>query len=84
MERQYVLKRLILGEFDLNDARIFMPVEMPALPVPRLDRSEFLRDAFANRPDFQQALAQADAEDIRLRFAHNQLLPQVDVVGPMA
>lgn len=81
MERQYLLKRLILGEFNLNDATVFMPVEIPALPVPRLDRSVFLRDAFANRPEFQQALAQADAEDIRLRFANNQLLPQLDLVG---
>jgi outer membrane protein TolC len=81
MERQYLLKRLILGEFDLHDTRVFMPVETGPLPVPKLDRSAFLRDAFANRPEFQQALVQADAEDVRVRFAYNQLLPQLDVIA---
>jgi outer membrane protein TolC len=81
MEKQYLLKRLILGEFDLHDTRVFMPVEMRTLPVPKLDRSAFLRDAFANRPEFQQALVQADTEDVRVRFAYNQLLPQLDVIA---
>ena len=81
MERQFLLKRLILGEFDLNDTHVFIPEEMPPLPVPKLDRSAFLRDAFANRPEFQQALVQADAEDVRVRFAYNQLLPQLDVIA---
>jgi outer membrane protein TolC len=75
------LKRLILGEFDLQDTRVFIPVEMRSLPVPKLDRSAFLRDAFANRPEFQQALVQADAEDVRVRFANNQLLPQLDIIA---
>jgi len=81
MERQFLLKRLILGEFDLNDTHVFIPEEMPPLPVPKLDRSAFLRDAFANRPEFQQALVQADAEDVRVRFDYNQLLPQLDVIA---
>ena len=81
MERQFALKRLILGEFDVNDARVFLPEDTPPLKLPRIDRSALLAQAFANRPDFQQVLADADAQDIRLRFARNQLLPQLDLVA---
>jgi outer membrane protein TolC len=49
--------------------------------MPAADRSRLLQLAFANRPDFQQALAEADAQDVRLRFAKNQVLPQLDLVG---
>ena len=81
MERQFALKRLILAQFNVNDTRIFLPTETNALNPPPIDRSFFLQQAFANRPDFQQALAEADAQDIRLRFARNQLLPQLDLVA---
>jgi outer membrane protein TolC len=81
MERQFALKRLILDQFNVNDLRIFLPQTEPSLGVPRLDRSNFLQQAFAHRPDFKQALAEADSQDIRLRFARNQLLPQLDLVG---
>ncbi len=80
-ERQFALKRLITDRFEVNDARIFLPVAEPPLTPPSIDRSFFLQQAFANRPDFQQALAEADAQDIRLRFARNQLLPQLDLVA---
>lgn len=81
MERQFALKRLILEQFNVNDARLFLPNDAPVLNIPKLDRALFLQLAFANRVDFQQALADADAQDIRLRFARNQLLPQLDLVG---
>lgn len=81
LERQFTLKRLILSQFEMNDNRVFVPVAEPPLPVPVLNRSLFLQQAFANRPDFQSALADADAQDIRLRFARNQLLPQLDLVA---
>lgn len=81
MERQFLLKRLILEQFDVNDASIYVPLKEPALAVPSLDRSAFLRLAFEKRPDFKQALLEADSQDVRLRFARNQLLPQLDMVG---
>ncbi|MES2572173.1 MAG: TolC family protein [Verrucomicrobiota bacterium] len=81
MERQFALKRLILDQFNVNDLRIFLPLAEPPLGVPALDRSFFLRQAFAHRPDFRQALTEADSQDIRLRFARNQLLPQLDLVA---
>lgn len=79
LERQFELKRLVLDKLDRNDRRVFLPVELPALRVPKLDRTELLAQAFQNRPEFQQALARADSEDVRIRFARNQALPQVDL-----
>ncbi len=81
LERQFALKRLILDQFDVNDAKIFLPMAEAALKVPTLDRAALLQQAFANRLDFQMVLAEADAQDIRLRFARNQMLPQLDLVA---
>jgi outer membrane protein TolC len=81
MERQFALKRLVMDEFQRDDPRIFMPAATPALPVPKINRSAFLAEAFARRYDYQEALLQAEAQDIRLRFARNQALPQLDLVG---
>lgn len=81
LERQFALKRLITPSLNLQDGRVFIPAEEPTLAMPSADRSTLLQLAFANRPDFQQALAEADAQDVRLRFAKNQVLPQLDLVG---
>jgi outer membrane protein len=81
LERQFALKRLILPQFEANDTRVFLPKPEPLLEMPELDRSLLLQAAFAHRPDFHQSLANADAQDVRLRFARNQLLPQLDLVG---
>jgi outer membrane protein TolC len=81
LERQFALKRLITPSLKVNDGRVFLPAEEPTLPIPAVDRSQLLQLAFAPRPDFLQALAEADAQDVRLRFAKNQLLPQLDLVG---
>ena len=80
-ERQLALNRLILPQFEVQDARLFLPRQDTRIPVPELDRSTLLQLAFANRPDFHQALATADAQDVKLRFARNQVLPQLDLVG---
>ena len=80
-ERQLALNRLILPQFEVQDARVFLPRQDTKIPTPNLDRSQLLQVAFANRPDFHQALANADAQDVKLRFARNQVLPQLDLVG---
>jgi outer membrane protein TolC len=81
LERQFALKRLILDEFRTEDTRIFIPTTAPQLPVPKIDRPDFLRVAFGKRYDYQIARHEADVQDVRLRFARNQLWPQVDLVG---
>lgn len=79
LERQFALKRLILKEFQIDDASIFMPENAPRLTPPPIDRSAILRTAFERRYDYQTAILTAEAQDVRLAFARNQLLPQLDI-----
>ncbi|MEA3210800.1 MAG: hypothetical protein QOE70_3857 [Chthoniobacter sp.] len=81
MERQFALKRLILDEFKAQDYRVFVPLNAPRLPKPQIDRPEFMQTAFARRYDYLAALIDAEVQEVRLRFARNQLWPQVDLVG---
>jgi outer membrane protein TolC len=81
MERQFALKRLILKELQVDERRIYVPTTAPRLMAPKIDRAEFMQTALARRYDYQAALLDAEVQDIRLRFARNQLWPQVDLVG---
>jgi outer membrane protein TolC len=81
MERQFLLKRLILDEYKAGAPQIFVPVAVPDLPFPRIDRTAFLSTAFEKRLDYRAAITQAEVQNVRLKFAKNQLWPQLDVVG---
>lgn len=81
MERQFFLKRLILDDYKLNSSRVFVPQALPDLPIPKIDRPKLLSTAFSNRLDYRAAVTEAGIQDIRLKFAKNQLWPQLDLVG---
>ncbi len=81
LDRQFSLKRLILPGYKSEDRSVYLPVEMPSLKVPVLDRDALLSMAFEKRLDFKAALIAAESEDIRIKFAKNQRLPQLDIVG---
>lgn len=81
MERQFALRRLITRQANESASRIFLPVETPDLAMPRLDRSGLLATAFTERLDYLAAVTDAGKQDIRLRFARNQLWPQLDLTG---
>lgn len=81
MERQFALKRLIAAELEASDKRVFVPMTAPRLVVPKIERAEFMQTALARRYDYQAALLDAEVQDVRLRFARNQLWPQIDLVG---
>ena len=49
------------------------------IPPLRMDRSLFLLDAFAKRPEYLKLLAELEKEGIKVRFARNQIYPQVDL-----
>lgn len=50
-----------------------------ALPELSANRDEIVRQLIEWNPAYQAVLAQAEAENIRVRFAENQSLPQVDL-----
>ncbi len=81
LERQFALKRLILDELKSGDQRIFVPMTSPRLPVPKINQAEFMQTALDRRFDYQSALLDAEAQEVRLRFARNQMWPQVDLVA---
>lgn len=81
MERQFLLKRLILDDYKATDVEILVPVALPDIAIPKLDRATLLQAAFAQRLDYQAAVTEAEVQQIRLKFARNQLWPQLDLVG---
>lgn len=81
MERQFLLKRLILDDYKLGSSRVFVPQAIPDVPIPKIDRTALLATAFAKRLDYRAATTEAEIQNIRLKFAKNQAWPQLDLVG---
>lgn len=81
MERQFALKRLISAELQVSDNRVLIPLTAPRLAVPKIARGEFMQTALERRYDYQAALLDAEVQEVRLRFARNQLWPQIDLVA---
>ncbi len=46
-----------------------------------LDRMSVLEDAFNNRPEYLASILRAEAEDVKVRYAKNNKLPQLDLVA---
>jgi outer membrane protein TolC len=81
LDRQFVMKRLVLPGFETQDRQVYLPKDIPSLKVPTLSRDQLLAIAYQKRCDYKAAILAAEAEDVRIKFARNQLYPQVDVVG---
>lgn len=81
VEGQTAMKRLVLPEMDATNSYVYLPAQVSSLPVPKIDRTELMRAAIANRLDYKAALADAEAQDIRMKFFKNQAWPQLDLVG---
>jgi outer membrane protein TolC len=77
------LKKLIYRGVEDDDGRTFLSAGPIDMPVPNLDREQLLADAFENRVDYSTAIQQADIEDIKLKYYHNQLLPRIDIVATL-
>jgi outer membrane protein TolC len=80
LDRQFALKRLISPKSGL-DVRIYIPADAPNLNVATLQRSPLLLAAYRGRWDYQATLLGADLQNVRVRYAKNQLLPQLDLIA---
>ncbi|XOV89162.1 MAG: TolC family protein [Pseudomonadota bacterium] len=49
--------------------------------VAGLDRVAVLEDAFRHRPEYLASILRAEAEDVKVRYARNNKLPQLDLVA---
>ena len=81
LDRHFTMKRLVLPGFETQDRNVYLPKEIPPLKIPNLNRDQLLAIAYEKRCDYRAAILAAEAEDVRIKFARNQLYPQVDVVG---
>jgi outer membrane protein TolC len=81
MERQLALRRLITKENSQGAPAVFVPVAIPSLTSPGSSRDHLLATAFQKRPDYLAAVTAAERENLRLRFARNQLWPSLDLVA---
>jgi outer membrane protein TolC len=80
LDRQFTLKRLISAKSGM-DTRLYIPADAPNLNVRTLQRSPLLLAAYRSRWDYQATLLGADLQNVRVRYARNQLLPQLDLIA---
>jgi outer membrane protein TolC len=79
---QDVLVDLILGERLRPETDFDVVLRDSPEPVAyEVDPEEAAAKAFSNRPEIEQARQEIERRDLLLRFAENQRLPQLDVVG---
>src|SRR5579872_417884 len=85
-EKEAVIKNVITRRTS-NDPEILNAHIVPTgtIEVPAQDQlapiQDLLAQAFANRPDLQQAGVQVDNSQISLEGSRNELLPEIDLVG---
>jgi outer membrane protein len=83
VEAQNALKRQILSEKDVaaGPTPRLEPVDALYVPAVRMDRDAFMREAFNKRPEYLQLQDAAEQEGIKVRYARNQVYPQVDLMA---
>lgn len=71
------LKTQLAEICDLYD-RSLRPSDTPQVPDFKIDEQQFVRDAVCFRPEFDQQRWNVEKQNLNLRVAENQTLPQVD------
>lgn len=81
VEAQNGLKGLIISAAAIASGPTgrLEPVDDLEIRAVDLDRNLFLREAFTRRPEYLRLQAAAEQEGIKVRFARNQVYPQVDL-----
>jgi outer membrane protein TolC len=75
------LLRLISADFAAGRTRAIVPTDALTPPEPGTSEEFDLRLALENRKDYLALLKQAEADDLRVVFTRNQLLPRLDLEG---
>jgi len=53
----------------------------PSADAPPIDAEKEVQKALAGRPDLQSAVQNLDIDDLQIKFAHNELLPNLSLTG---
>ncbi len=80
-DRENALKRLILPEVTAFGGQALVPVDYPVVQMVETDVGRSIRAALMQRPDYRQAKERVEQQGLRVRYARNQLWPQVDLTG---
>lgn len=79
---ELALKRLIVnGTTDTNWNAQLDPIDRPEFAPTPIDVEGAVRNALSQRTDLEIAKKNLQANNVTLRFLHNQVLPQVDLVA---
>ncbi len=64
-----------------QSAEILVPTDSPQVRTMSLDFNAFLQQALENRPDILQARIELESHDIRVKYARNQTLPDLQLTA---
>ncbi len=78
---QNTLKNLITDNYSAWHATDIQPTETLAAPLVLFDLQDSWSRGMTERPDLLQARLNVEEEGIQLKFARNQLFPELDVIG---
>lgn len=79
-QRRNALRELTRDTFNVDDAAEFVvDISFVGTTAPLLDRQQALVDLFTYNPSYLASLTLANAEDIRIAYAKNQLWPRIDL-----
>lgn len=78
---QNALKRQLSDEFNQwQDVNVDPTVKLTAIPL-AFNRGDSWQKGLTQRPDLQQMRIDLEKQDIQLRYARNQMYPQLDLKG---
>lgn len=82
-ERQNTLKTLLFDDFSPVAGQALVAVDSISTEVPPMEFATLMQNLITQNPDYLNALNGVSNEDIRVKFAENQLWPRVDLVGSL-
>ena len=84
LEKQAGLKQRTLGGLQDDLGVVFVPSDPLPIIAPPLDRDALVALALARRADHRSLIADAEKQEIVLKFARNQLLPRLDLQATLS
>lgn len=78
---QRVLKNLLTDEYSKWFAQDIQPVETLTAPEQTFNLQDSWRKGMTERPDLLQARLNVEQQGIQLKYARNQLFPELDLTG---
>jgi outer membrane protein TolC len=81
--QDHALKNLITDQYTKWAAQEIEPTDPLSAPLKIFDRQESWNKGLTLRPDFLQAKLDVEKAGIQLKYAKNQLLPELDAFGTL-